>query len=158
MIPNAPAPHAVPTGEPSPLQTHSREELDALIQRVDGLSELELDGLPLGMIQLDAQGKILKFNRTEASLARIKAKEQIGRSFFNEVAPCTRVREFYGRFQEGVRAKSLYQTFGFIFRFAHGARHVAITLFYSDKTDSVWVLVSDQQVPGDAPSPKNRLA
>ncbi|RKH13855.1 PAS domain-containing protein [Corallococcus sp. CA053C] len=154
MIPNA---QPVPTGEPSPIQIQSREQLDALIQRVDGLSELELDGLPLGMIQLDSQGKILKFNRTEASLARIKAKDQIGKSFFNEVAPCTRVREFYGRFQEGVRAKSLYQTFGFIFRFAHGARHVAITLFYSDKTDSVWVLVSDQQVPRDVPSPKDRL-
>ncbi|WP_244237118.1 PAS domain-containing protein [Corallococcus llansteffanensis] len=125
---------------------------------MDGLSELELDGLPLGMIQLDSQGKILKFNRTEASLARIKAKDQIGRSFFNEVAPCTRVREFYGRFQEGVRAKNLYQTFGFIFRFAHGARHVAITLFYSDKTNSVWVLVSDQQVPKDGSPPRNRLA
>ena len=113
MITNA---QSAPTGEPSPLQPQSREQLDALIQRVDSLSEPELDGLPLGMIQLDSQGKILKFNRTEASLARLKAKDQIGKSFFNEVAPCTRVREFYGRFQEGVRAKNLYQTFGFIFR------------------------------------------
>lgn len=142
-----PPPHTPPTGEPFPLQATSLESLDALIQRVDGMSETELDHLPLGMIQLDGQGRILKFNRTEAALARIQAREQIGKNFFYDVAPCTRVRQFFGLFQEGVRAKKLYQTFGFVFRFAHGARHVAITLFYSDKTDSVWVLVSDKKMP-----------
>ncbi|NOK11426.1 PAS domain-containing protein [Corallococcus exercitus] len=144
-----PLPHTPPTGEPVPLQSASMESLDALIQRVDNMSEVELDHLPLGMIQLDSQGRILKFNRTEAALARIQAREQIGKNFFYDVAPCTRVREFFGLFQEGVRAKKLYQTFGFVFRFAHGARHVAITLFYSDKTDSVWVLVSDKKMPGE---------
>ncbi|NOK37808.1 PAS domain-containing protein [Corallococcus exercitus] len=144
-----PIPHSPPTGEPVPLQSASMDTLDELIQRVDNMSEVELDHLPLGMIQLDAQGRILKFNKTEASLARIQAREQIGKNFFYDVAPCTRVRQFFGLFQEGVRAKKLYQTFGFVFRFAHGARHVAITLFYSDKTESVWVLVSDKKMPGE---------
>ncbi|MGE6759083.1 PAS domain-containing protein [Corallococcus interemptor] len=142
-------PFTPPAGEPVPLQATTSESLDELIQRVDNMSEVELDHLPLGMIQLDSQGRILKFNRTEASLARIQAREQIGKNFFYDVAPCTRVRQFFGLFQEGVRAKKLYQTFGFVFRFAHGARHVAITLFYSDKTDSVWVLVSDKKMPGE---------
>ena len=117
-----------------------------LLARLDQLDPAELDALPFGMIQLDRTGRILKFNKTEANLARINRDRQIGRSFFDEVAPCTKVRDFYGRFQAGLEARSLYETFGFVFKFDHGWRNVAITMFYSDKTDSVWVLVSQTSV------------
>lgn len=113
-----------------------------VLSRVESLRPHELDALPHGMIQLDRDGKILKYNQTEAELARLDAKKQIGRNFFEDVAPCTKVREFYGRFKDGVARRQLYETFGFLFKFAHGPRNVAITLMYSDKTDSVWVLVS----------------
>lgn len=119
---------------------------DDLLSRVDNLETKDLDTLPFGLIQLDRNGRILKFNQTEAQLARINRDRQIGRSFFDEVAPCTKVREFYGRFQEGLKARALYETFGFVFKFDHGWRNVAITLFYSDKTDSVWVLISQTSV------------
>ena len=115
---------------------------DDLLKRVDSLEASDLDALPFGMIQLDRTGKILKFNRTEANLARINQERQLGLNFFDDVAPCTKVREFYGRFQEGLQKRSLYETFGFVFKFDHGWRNVAITMMYSDKTDSVWVLVS----------------
>ncbi|MBZ4417023.1 PAS domain-containing protein [Myxococcus sp. RHSTA-1-4] len=119
---------------------------DELLRQVDDLKAAELDSLPFGMIQLDRDGRILKFNQTEAKLARINRDRQIGRSFFDQVAPCTKVREFYGRFQEGLARRNLYETFGFVFKFDHGWRNVAITMMYSDKTDSVWVLVSQQSV------------
>jgi photoactive yellow protein len=119
---------------------------DDLLKRADSLGASDLDALPFGMIQLDRTGKILKFNRTEADLARINQARQLGRNFFDEVAPCTKVREFYGRFQEGLEKRSLYETFGFVFKFDHGWRNVAITMMYSDKTDSVWVLVSQTSV------------
>jgi photoactive yellow protein len=119
---------------------------DDLFHRVDSLGMPDLDGLPFGLIQLDRNGRILKFNQTEAQLARINRDRQIGRSFFDEVAPCTKVREFYGRFQDGLQKRNLYETFGFVFKFDHGWRNVAITLFYSDKTDSVWVLISQTSV------------
>ena len=122
-----------------------------LLKRVDSLEASDLDALPFGMIQLDRTGKILKFNRTEANLARINQERQLGRNFFDDVAPCTKVREFYGRFQEGLAKRSLYETFGFVFKFDHGWRNVAITMMYSDKTDSVWVLVSQTSV---TPSPR----
>lgn len=116
--------------------------VNSILERVDVLSEQELDTLPVGMIQLDEQGNILKYNRTEAELARVRRERQIGRNFFDEVAPCTKVKEFYGRFREGVERRSLYETFGFVFKFDHGWRNVAITLMYSEGTRSVWVLVS----------------
>lgn len=124
---------------------------DEVLRQVDQLTERDLDALPFGLIQLDRSGCILKFNETEAKLARINRERQIGRNFFDDVAPCTKVREFYGRFMRGLRDRSLYETFGFVFKFDHGWRNVAITLFYSEKTDSVWVLISQTSV---TPPPK----
>lgn len=118
----------------------------SVLQRVEQLTEDELHALPFGMIQLDEQGNILKFNQTEADLARVRRERQIGRNFFDELAPCTKVKEFYGRFLEGVERQQLYETFGFVFKFEHGWRNVVITLMYSQPTRSVWVLVSQQSV------------
>jgi photoactive yellow protein len=119
---------------------------DALLQSADSLTDKQLDQLPFGMIQLDLNGKILQFNKTEAQMAQINRDRQVGKNFFDEVAPCTKVREFHGRFVEGVKRRKLYETFGFVFKFDHGWRNVAITLMYSNKTDTVWVLVSQKSV------------
>ncbi|MBF5041488.1 PAS domain-containing protein [Aggregicoccus sp. 17bor-14] len=132
---------ATPSLAPMPAPT-----AEELLKRVDSMGPGDLDALPFGMIQLDRTGRILKFNRTEANLARINQERQLGRNFFDDVAPCTKVREFYGRFQEGLEKRSLYETFGFVFKFDHGWRNVAITMMYSEKTDSVWVLVSQTSV------------
>lgn len=139
----------MPTSSAMPLSSRAVLPLgsaDDLLRQADDLQSSDLDSLPFGMIQLDRTGRILKFNQTEAKLARINRDRQIGKSFFDEVAPCTKVREFYGRFQEGLARRNLYETFGFVFKFDHGWRNVAITMMYSDKTDSVWVLVSQQSV------------
>jgi photoactive yellow protein len=134
------------TLKPLPGALTSKTDTDELLRQADNLPEQELDTLPFGLIQLDRTGRILKFNQTEAKLARINRDRQIGRNFFDEVAPCTKVREFYGRFLQGLNQRSLYETFGFVFKFDHGWRNVAITMFYSEKTDSVWVLISQTSV------------
>ncbi|KFE64567.1 PAS domain-containing protein [Hyalangium minutum] len=126
-------------------------QADDLLRQIDELTAGDMDTLPFGLIQLDRTGRILKFNQTEANLARINRDRQLGKNFFDEVAPCTKVKEFYGRFLQGLRERSLYETFGFVFKFDHGWRNVAITLFYSEKTDSVWVLISQTSV---TPPPK----
>lgn len=116
--------------------------LPDVLERADQLDEEELDDLPVGMIQLDPSGKVLKFNQTESDLARVEKAAAVGRSFFDEVAPCTRVREFHGRFLEGVAARDLSTTFEYEFRFRDGRRKdVLISMFYSRNTESVWVLV-----------------
>lgn len=115
------------------------EEL--LYRRIDTLTPAELDSLPRGAIQLDASGRILQYNAFEAKLANLKAQNVIGRNFFTEVAPCTNVREFHGRFLEGVQQKKLHEKFRYQFSFKPVPRNVLITLFYSDATDTVWVFV-----------------
>jgi len=118
------------------------QTLTDVIERADVLTEAELDQLPVGMIQLDRDGRVLKYNRTESEIARMEQKAQVGRHFFDEVAPCTRVKEFYGEFQRGVETRELHVRFPYEFRFRDGRRKdVMVSMFYSRQTESVWVLV-----------------
>ena len=117
-----------------------------VLQRADVLTEEELDNLPVGMIQLDRAGTVLKFNQTESSLARMDKSDALGRSFFDEVAPCTKVQEFYGKFVEGVENRNLHTVFPYQFRFRDGRqKNVVISMFYSASTETVWVLVQRPQ-------------
>lgn len=117
-----------------------------VLERADVLTEDELDSLPVGMIQLDRDGTVLKFNQTESSLARVEKGEALGKSFFDEVAPCTKVQDFYGRFVEGVQNRNLHTVFPYQFRFRDGRqKNVMISMFYSGSTETVWVLVQRPQ-------------
>jgi photoactive yellow protein len=113
-----------------------------VLEQADVLTPGELDSLPVGMIQLDRAGKVLKFNQTESELARVAAADAIGRSFFDEVAPCTKVQAFYGKFLEGVENRRLQTVFDYVFRFRDGReKKVVISMFYSATTETVWVCV-----------------
>jgi photoactive yellow protein len=108
---------------------------------IDHMKPDELDKLPFGAIQLDEEGRVKSYNRYEQELARLTREGVIGKHFFKEVAPCTDVKEFHGRFLEGVKQKKLHAKFRYHFTFKHQPRDVQITLYYSDITHSVWVMV-----------------
>lgn len=111
------------------------------LQTIDSMKPAELDGLPFGAIQLDAQGRVKNFNSYESKLSRLTKEQVIGKDFFREVAPCADVKEFRGRYQEGLKQKKLHAVFSYHFAFKQEPRDVQVTLFYSDITDSVWVFV-----------------
>ncbi|GJG86543.1 hypothetical protein tb265_17240 [Gemmatimonadetes bacterium T265] len=133
------------------MATHTSPErgLDHVVYAADALSSAELDALPYGMIQLDSRGTVLRYSSAEARLSGLSAGETVGRNFFREVAPCTQVGEFLGRFQDGVRARQLDAVFNFRFAF-RPPKDVRIHLFYSKATRSVWVKVVDLSESGDA--------
>lgn len=108
---------------------------------VDSMTESELDQLPHGAIQLSTDGRVLKFNAYESQLANLKKESVIGKNFFKEVAPCTDVQEFYGRFRTGVAEKNLHENFRYHFAFKQAPRDVTVTLCYSGITETVWVFV-----------------
>ncbi len=120
----------------------------ALLASADAMTPAELDALPYGMIQLDAGGRILKYNAVESRLASLPQAQAIGRHFFTEIAPCTKVQAFYGRFREGVIRESLDATFQFHFAFKQHPRDVTVRLFYSRRTRTVWVMISDRSSGG----------
>ena len=110
-------------------------------QKVDSISEQELDSLPYGVIQLDAVGTVLRYNSYEANLSGLARERVVAKNFFKQIAPCTDIKDFYGRFQEGIDAGELHCTFRFRFAFKENPRDVTITLFYNKRDKTAWVLV-----------------
>lgn len=115
-------------------------EPSAVVYQADAMTPGELDALPYGMIQLDTNGVILRYSSAETRLSGLSADACVGRSFFDEVAPCTHVQEFFGRFLQGVQAQQLDAVFSFRFAFVP-PKDVRIHMFYSKVTRSVWVKV-----------------
>jgi photoactive yellow protein len=111
--------------------------------RIDSLTESDFDALPFGAIKLDADGLILKYNLYESQLAGREPKEVIGRNFFTEVAPCTNVQEFAGRYRQGMAEGKLDTTFPYRFLFAKRVVDVEITLILSSEGETAWVFVKE---------------
>ncbi|MEM9552916.1 MAG: PAS domain-containing protein [Acidobacteriota bacterium] len=114
------------------------------MERVEDLSQDEFDSLPFGAIQLDRAGRIVAYNETEGRIANRDPRAVIGKSFFEEVAPCTNVQEFAGRFRQGVESEILNEVFPFTFRFPHGTLEVWIRLYYSSNSRTAWVFVTQR--------------
>ena len=100
----------------------------------------QLDQLPFGAIRLDASGKIRGYNRFESRLSGLDPNGVIGKNFFTEVAPCTNVQSFAGRFREGVAKGELHAVFSYYMNF-NPPRDVTITLYFHKATGNAWVLI-----------------
>ncbi len=102
----------------------------------------DYDRLPFGIIEVDAHGRILAYNRWEQQLSGVAAAEVLGRNFFTEVAPCTGVAEFQGRFDALVAArKPARDAFDFVFRFREGDALVSIALAWAPVWERGFILV-----------------
>ena len=113
------------------------------------MTKEELDALPYGAIRLSPYGTVLSYNAAEGRLTGRAPDRVLGRNFFLDVAPCTDVQEFHGRFRELARGRgSLIYKFAFEFPFDPPAR-VSITLLRDRGDESVWVLV---EAEGDSPT------
>jgi photoactive yellow protein len=108
---------------------------------IESISDAELDAVPYGVIQLDAEGNVLRYNACEESLSGLTRQNVVGKNFFRQIAPCTDMQEFHGRFREGVAAGELHCTFRFHFPYKKNPRDVTITLFYNAPHKITWVLV-----------------
>lgn len=119
-----------------PSASDSSEEL----RQVVSMEPAQLDELPFGAIRLDATGKIRGFNRFESRLSGLDPASVIGKNFFTEVAPCTNVQGFAGRFRDGVARGELHAVFTYYMNF-NPPRDVTITLYFHKATGNAWVLI-----------------
>ncbi len=107
------------------------------------LPEAEIDRLPFGLISVDHDGTIEQYNAYESKLSRLAKERVVGRNFFSDVAPCTAVKEFQGRFlrfaaEPGDGAES----FDFAFPFSFGRQVVNITFLRRAKNRQIKILVN----------------
>jgi photoactive yellow protein len=111
--------------------------------RLFTMDRAELDAYPHGVITLDRNATILRYNLAEAKLARRDQASTIGLNFFRDVAPCTAVKDFMGRFQSfAQQSGSGVERFDFTFKFAWGHQLVGITLIRKAGADEINVVVS----------------
>lgn len=117
-------------------------------QYLDALSEGQLDQLPCGAIRVDADGVIRFYSRSQSTITNREPAAVIGRNFFTDVAPCTVVPEFYGRFRRGVLTGNLNTTFEFVFDFEMHPVQVRIAMRASSRPGEFWIVVEPlRQLP-----------
>jgi photoactive yellow protein len=104
----------------------------------------EYDRLPFGYITIDRGGTILQFNAFETAYSGLRENEVLGRNFFRDVAPCTAVREFEGRFREMIDGGGEgIARFRYVFRFAGGERLVQVAMTFIASEDRGIIIVRD---------------
>lgn len=112
-------------------------------QAIFDLPEGEIDDLPFGLIVVDHEGTIEQYNSYESRLSRLPKERVIGRNFFRDVAPCTAVQGFQGRFERfAAEPGDGAESFDFRFPFAFGTQHVSITFLRSVKAKDIRILVN----------------
>jgi len=97
------------------------------LDRAKSLVGDELDALPFGVIVVDRKGTILEYNAYESEFAGFARARVLGRNFFHDVAPCTAIQEFEGRFVSWLESsETSIEPFEFEFPFTRGAQRVSV--------------------------------
>jgi photoactive yellow protein len=121
---------------------------------VEDLSTAEpglLDRLPFGVVRTRGDGRILSYSRGESAYSKLDPARVIGKNFFRQVAPCTRVQEFEGWLEKMQLAKTNGRaTFGFVFKFPHGAILMRIVITYEAANDICTILMKPEAEDGVA--------
>lgn len=75
-----------------------------------------INELPLGLVELDASGTVLYYNRDAKDESGGQAPEMVGRNFFTDVAPVATSDEFRSNLSAFRLAHAPSHSFTFIFR------------------------------------------
>jgi photoactive yellow protein len=133
---------------------------------IDERSDAELDACSFGVIGLDPDGVVLRYNLYESRLARLDRNQVVGRNFFLEIAPCTRNERFEGRFRAfvargGVAPDGLsrIERFEYVFDFRFGAQDVSVDIVRGGASDRYYLLVNRRKISSPRPGvPSEQLA
>lgn len=116
---------------------------------VDDASDAELDALDVGVVGLDEQGTILRYNLYESRLARLDRNQVLGKNFFEEVAPCTQNDAFEGRFRRFIASDDRAgDRFNYLFDFKFGAQEVTVEFARARSARRYYLLIRRLVVRG----------
>lgn len=109
----------------------------------EGWEERAHRPLPRGLFRLDISGRILHFAPAVGAASALD-EAAAGQNFFDELAPCIRLRDARARFAEGVRRRDLFETLECLCR-CPSEDLVRVTLYYSRISDTAWALVESPE-------------
>jgi photoactive yellow protein len=105
------------------------------------LNDAQLNDLAFGAVEVDATGKILKYNSAEGAITGRDPKDTLGKNFFRDVAPCTNRPEFKGKFDAGVKAGSLNTLFEYVFDHKMKPTKVRVHMKQAITGTTYWIFV-----------------
>lgn len=105
------------------------------------LSQEELDQLSFGAVLLDPEGYVVFYNASEGRLSGRKPRDQVGKHFFRDVAPCTQSDAFFGRFQKLIEGQIESAIFEYLFDFRVAPTRVLVHMKPASDPERYWVLV-----------------
>ena len=110
---------------------------------LDDIAAVSIAGQQHGMVVLDADGRVVSYNRAEADDTGFTLQRPIGRDYFSDVAPSAFVVEIFGRYVEAFTSQHLDETFRFTFIHHMMPRTVQIRMFYSARTRTIWLFIAN---------------
>ena len=115
-----------------------KSDVENVLAKMD---DAQLNKLAFGAVEIDASGRILKYNAVEGTITGRDPKAVVGKNFFTEVAPCTNRPEFKGVFDAGVRGKNLNTLFEYVFDHQMKPTKVKIHMKQGIGGGSFWIFV-----------------
>lgn len=114
---------------------------DDLAHHLAEASEEDLDKADFGIIHLDGSGVIQFYNKFEQRLSGYSPDETVGKSFFEEIAPCTDSERFAGKFFEGTEEGELDEMF--TYTFTYRMEPLIVTIRLLEDTDGQYYVLVD---------------
>lgn len=105
------------------------------------MNATEVDKMAFGAIRVDAEGKILSYNKAEGDITGRDPAAVIGKNFFTEVAPCTKQPQFYGKFKDGIKNGNLNTLFEYVFDYNMTPTKVKVHMMESLLKDGYYIFV-----------------
>jgi len=79
--------------------------------RLLGMSDTDLDRVPFGVVEMDLDFRVLRYNAAESRYSGLPPARVVGRHFFLEVAPCADTPTVAGRYGRDGLDETLSYTF-----------------------------------------------
>ncbi len=87
-----------------------------LLPGLAAASKSELDELKFGVVEMDLEGIVLRYNRAEAQQAGLSEDQVVGRQFFRDVAACCNNQRVAQRYEQPSLDETIEYTFAFQMR------------------------------------------
>lgn len=112
-------------------------DIDNILQREPHRAE----SLAFGAILVDRKGIISKYNAAESYIAKRTPEDVIGKSFFDDIAPCAKGKRFHGEFLKFRRSGAVDTLFDY--EFDYKMERVAVKIHLKSQGDgqSCWIFV-----------------
>jgi photoactive yellow protein len=127
------------TGRDLELKTMRIPEFDApgIAAALTAMADDELDALPFGVVEMDRQCTVLRYNATESRSSGLPPERVVGRHFFRDVAPCSDNRLVAQRYA----LDALDETLGYTFLLRMRPVVVTLRMLKSVESDRMYLLV-----------------